>query len=344
MGAAGNRAKKPQVFQPEFVFVFAFSHFLSKKRFISKMCFLTLFVKEGNFRWNFPCAVGALCVLGIGCWGRGIEYKSDGALDTGAPETVACGEQPEEITGWSIRGVAVDLETLQPASLADGLCATAIDPSPVLAGSDPTDLAVGQVCDDGAFAIYNLGDAPAVGMFVVIDDCEPSADDTADTVQDLVLQSANGVKSDDVAGLEAGDEYVMNSEEGKGDLTYLTRTYQAVLEAELVAYTGSLDADGFLGGRLLDASLQSVAGATIDCSTCGELTPSYQDADASDGRFETAGEPNAASLVEADSRFFLPGAGVSTYEVQDGGAHSWEPTLLGSLPGYAVFSNFIALD
>jgi len=284
----------------------------------------------------------ATALMAAGCSGRNIEYAPDGTVDTSAPETVGCGEAPEEATGWSIEGVALDLETLAPPSAADGLCATAIDPSPVLSGQPPSDLAVGQVCDDGRFAIYNLGDAPAVGMFVVIDDCVPGNGDTASELQDLVLQSANGVKSSDVAGLGPGDVYVMDSVTGKGDLTYLTRSYQATLEAELVAYEGSLDDDGFLGGRLLDADLEPVAGATIDCSTCGELTASYQDDDATDGLFETGGTPNAST--SASGRFFLPRAGVSTYKVEDGGAHTWEETLLGSLPGYAVFSNFIATN
>lgn len=297
-------------------------------------------------RSTFPARVltAATALMAAGCWGRNIEYKSDGTVDTGAPDTVACGDEPDEITGWTIQGVALDLETLTPASAADGLCATAIDPSPVLAGQPPNDLAVGQVCDDGAFAIYNLGDAPAVGMFVVIDDCKPGANDTGATEQDDVLQSANGVKSDDVAGLGAGDVYVMDSVTGKGDLTYLTRTYQATLEGQLVGYSGSLDTDGFLGGRLLDASMAPVVGATIDCSTCGELTASYQDGDASDGLFETGGAANTATTADGDGRYFLPGAGVSTYEIEDGGTHTWEATLLGSLPGYAVFSNFIATN
>ena len=286
----------------------------------------------------------AAALMAAGCWGRNIEYAPDGTLDTSGPDTVACGEEPDETTGWTIQGVALDLETLTPPSAADGLCATAIDPSPVLAGQPPNDLAVGQVCDDGRFAIYNLGDAPAVGMFVVIDDCEPGAGDTAGDPQDLVLQSANGVKSSDVAGLGAGDVYVMDSVTGKGDLTYLTRSYQATIEAELVNYDGSLDEDGFLGGRLLDASLAPVAGAVLDCGGCSLLTASYQDGDASDGLFTTAGEPNEASILEGDARFFLPGAGVDTYAVADVGTHTWERTLLGSLPGYAVFSNFIATN
>lgn len=283
-------------------------------------------------------------LMAAGCWGRDIAYQSDGTVDTGPTETIACGEEPEEITGWTIQGVALDLETLTPAAAADGLCATAIDPSPVLAGQPPNDIASGQVCDDGAFAIYNLGDAPAVGMFVVIDDCKPDAADTAAVEQDTVLQSANGVKSSDVAGLGPGDVYVMDSVTGKGDLTYLTRTYQPTLEAQLIGYSGSLDTDGFLGGRLLDASLAPVVGASIDCSTCSLLTASYQDADDTDGLFETGGAPNTATTADGDGRYFLPGAGVSTYEIEDGGTHSWEPTLLGSLPGYAVFSNFIATN
>lgn len=293
---------------------------------------------------TFPTRLltASLALVAAGCWGRDIEYKSDGTVDTGPTEIVACGDEPDEITGWTIQGVALDLETLTPAAAADGLCATAIDPSPVLAGQPPNDIASGQVCDDGAFAIYNLGEAPAVGMFVVIDDCKPGEGDTASAEQDDVLQSANGVKSSDVAGLGAGDVYVMDSVTGKGDLTYLTRTYQPTLEAQLVNYSGSLDTDGFLGGRLLAADLTPVAGATIDCSTCGELTASYQDGDDTDGLFETGGAANTATTSDGDGRYFLPGAGVSTYEVSDGGTHTWEPTLLGSLPGYAVFSNFIA--
>lgn len=299
-----------------------------------------------NRHSTFPVRqlAAAAALMTAGCWGRGIEYKSDGTVDTGPTDVVACGEQPDEVTGWTIQGVAVDLETLTPAAASDGLCATAIDPSPVLAGQPPNDLASGQVCDDGAFAIYNLGAAPAVGMFVVIDDCKPGEGDTAAVAQDDVLQSANGVKSDDVVGLGAGDVYVMDSETGKGNLTYLSRTYQVTLEGELIDYAGSLDSDGFLGGRLLDADLAPVTGASIDCSTCGALVASYQDGDASDGLFSTGGAANAATTADGDGRYFLPGAGVSTYEIDDGGAHSWEPTLLGSLPGYAVFSNFIATN
>jgi hypothetical protein len=33
---------------------------------------------------------------------------------------------------------------------------------------------------------------------------------------------------------------------------------------------------------------------------------------------------------------------VGTYSADDGGAHTWTPTLFGSLPGYAVLVNFDA--
>jgi hypothetical protein len=295
---------------------------------------------------TFPTRLltASLALMAAGCWGRDIEYKSDGTVDTGPTEIVACGDEPDEITGWTLQGVAIDLETETRAAAADGLCATAIDPSPVLAGQPPIDLASAQICDDGAFTIYNLGAAPAVGMFVLIDDCAPGEGDTAATEQDDVLQSANGVSSDDIAGLGAGDVYVMDSATGKGDLVYLTRTFQLTLEAEFINPAGSIDETGFLGGRLLDASLAPVTGATIDCSGCGSLTASYPDNDDSDGLFMTGGTANAASMAEADGRFYLPGASVDTYNIDDGGTHTWEGTLLGGLAGYAVFSNFIATN
>lgn len=298
--------------------------------------------RPSTFPTRLLAATTAL--MAAGCWGRDIEYQSDGSVDTGPTEIVACGEEPEEITGWTLQGVADDLETGTPATAADGLCATAIDPSPVLAGQPPINLASAQICDDGAFTIYNLGDAPAVGMFILIDDCGPGEGDTAAIEQDNVLQSANGVSSDDVAGFGAGDVYVADSATGKGDLVYLTRSFQVTLEAEFINPAGSIDETGFLGGRLLDASLAPVTGATIDCGACGPLTASYPDGDASDGLFETGGTANAASTAEGDGRFYLPGASVDTYTIDDGGVHTWEATLLGGLAGYAVFSNFIATN
>jgi hypothetical protein len=298
-----------------------------------------------NVRSMLPIA----CLLTVGCWGRNIDYEGGGPVDTSGPETVSCGEEPEEVTGWRIEGVTLDLETGLAPAMTAGLCATAIDPSPVLAGGDPVDLAVGQVCDDGVFKIFNLGDAPAVGMFVVIDDCPPgfsgdTADESDDEQANTVLRSANGMKSDDIVGLGAGDVYYMNSTDGDADTSYLSRTYQVTIEAELVEYEGSLDDSGFLGGRILDSSLNPVEGATIDCGNCGLLTASYQDDDASDGLFLTGTTANAATLTSGSGRYFLPGAGVSTYTIDDGGTHTWDATLLGSLPGYAVFSNFTATN
>ena len=63
----------------------------------------------------------SLALMAAGCWGRDIEYKSDGTVDTGPTEIVACGDEPDEITGWTIQGVALDLETLTPAAAASAM-------------------------------------------------------------------------------------------------------------------------------------------------------------------------------------------------------------------------------
>ena len=78
------------------------------------------------------------CLLTVGCWGRGAEYEGGGPVDTSGPETVSCGEEPEEVTGWRIEGVTLDLETGLAPMMADGLCATAIDPSPTATAIEPT--------------------------------------------------------------------------------------------------------------------------------------------------------------------------------------------------------------
>ena len=90
-------------------------------------------------------------------------------------------------------------------------------------------------------------------------------------------------------------------------------------------------ADGFMAGFVMD----------LDYDYVSEHHPThrvadfyYLDDDPSDGMFYTAGERNTQTDASVRSIF---GAPIFTYKADDGGTHTWEPQLFGSLPDYASF-------
>jgi hypothetical protein len=68
----------------------------------------------------------------------------------------------------------------------------------------------------------------------------------------------------------------------------------------------------------------------------------YQDGEASDGIYGSGSTANTTTLAEGDGIFMIPAAPIFTYTCDDGGAHTWESTLLGSLQAYAVYIRFTA--
>ena len=261
-----------------------------------------------------PNAVACFLLALAGCIGRGIPYEG-GKADEPAP--------PGE--GYALEGTVRDVETGElPAA---GLCASAIDPTPAITGGDPEILGTGTVEADGTFSVGGITESPAVGVFVGIDDCEESG-------EDLVINAATGVPAEEITGKGTGDVV--------GGIRAVVVTHDlADRWAADIGWDGDLGADGFLAGFVLDAQGNPVSGAAIDCQGCAD--DYYLDADAADGLFGAGATFNAETDAAAGAMFLIPAAPIFTYECADGGAHTWDSTLFGSVPGIGAFIDFDAL-
>lgn len=278
-----------------------------------------------------------LLVVSTGCLGtRDVEpdWLGTTATDDGssaaveeAPEPVECGEDDTgDAEGFAVSGTIEDLATGLSPENTDVLCAYALDPTPVLSGGEPIVMAASAVCEGGEFHIGGLSDPPSVGMFVSIADCDASSP--------TVMKSATGIDFDDVKDLGDGDELTDKT-------AYLvTLDYGREVDANLDDYDGDAVTTGFMAGFVMDVNLDYVSGASLSCTGCADFY--YLDDDLSDGMFYTAGERNTATDAAVRSIFVAPGAPIFTYKADDGGAHTWEPQLFGSLPGYASFLLFNA--
>ena len=278
-----------------------------------------------------------ILLLAVGCLGtRDVEPDwLDGSSNEGAgegeeeeaPEPAACGEDDTgEVTGFAVSGTIEDLGTGAGPQDPTALCAYALDPTPVLSGGEPIVMAASAVCDNGEYFVGGLSDPPSIGMFISIADCDSSSP--------TVMRSATGVDFDDVKDLGDGDEL-------EDKIAYLvTLDYGREVDANLDDYDGDAVTTGFMAGFVMDVNLDYVSGASLSCTGCADFY--YLDDDPSDGMFYAAGERNTATDASVRSIFVAPGAPIFTYKADDGGAHSWEPQLFGSLPGYASFLLFNA--
>lgn len=273
-----------------------------------------------------------LALLLPGCWGRGIEYEGGQPQDTSPPETSECGEDLDLTAGINIRGTAVDLQTGQPITRADtsadALCVAAIDPAPAVTGGDPEYLIVSTLCDDGSFALAGLEEVPSIGVMVGVYDCEG---------QGTVMRTVTGVATESFDGMGAGDTL-------EGVTAHsVSATYLATMQADLGTTERDLGAEGFLAGFVTDASGAAVGGATVSCGSCADRPTFYLDANSKDGLWGASGTFNTSTAADARGMFLIPAARITTYTCDDGGVHSWEGNLFGSLPEYAVFIEFDAL-
>jgi hypothetical protein len=239
--------------------------------------------------------------------------------------------------GFRISGTVEDLETRLAPESVDGLCAYALNPTPVLSGGEPTVMAASQVCPGGEYVIGGLSDPPSIGMFVSIADCDAATTgDTGSSAGPTVMKSATGVDFDWVKDLGDGDIY-------EGKIAYLvTIEYGSKINADLSDFDGDAVDVGFMAGFALDADRQPVSGAALACGECADFY--YLDTNHDDGMFMTDGVRNTVTDADADGIFVAPAAPIFTYEASDGGAHTWDPQLFGSLPGYASFLLFNAID
>jgi hypothetical protein len=253
-----------------------------------------------------------------------------GSTDSGIVSTDTGETQP---TGFSMSGVALDLATLTPAP--EGLCIAAADPTKALGGGDLEILAGSQIGADGAFLIEGVTTTSAVGLFMVVQDCEGAEEMT-------VMPTATGVAPSSYGELGDGD-----SLEG---LTMLSISAQAAqgMDASLqgVGYNGdSVTTTGLMAGFVRDAEGTPIAGATVSC-TDGNGDPCapvfYADADPSDGGlFANSTGVNAGTVAEANGLFVVPGAPIFTYSATADG-HAFQDQLFGSVPGLATFMTFFA--
>ncbi len=284
-----------------------------------------------------PTPALVLLPISLGCIGtRNIEpdwLNADGSAQDGPSDgdavEVQSGCEDDEVNttdGFRIAGTVHDVYADDLPADPDALCAYALDPLPVLSGQPPIVMAASKVCPNGDYVIGELYDPPTIGMFVSIDDCEGN--------EDTVMSSATGIDFDDVKNLGDGD--LLSNQRA-----YLvTNEYGSLIDANLDGYDGDAVSLGFMTGFATDVSDQPVDGARLSCGGC--TTFYYMDNDDSDGLFSTGGSMNTATSVEAEAVFVAPEAPIATYAAEDGGNHTWDDQLFGSLPGYASFLLFNA--
>ena len=278
-----------------------------------------------------------ILLLAVGCFGtRDVEpdWLNEGPVgedgegaEEEIPEPAACGEEDTgAVTGFAVSGMIEDLATGEGPLDPTALCAYALDPTPVLSGGEPIVMAASAVCDTGEYFVGGLSNPPSIGMFISIADCDASAP--------TVMKSATGVDFDDVKDLGDGDVF-------EDKTAYLvTLEYGQEVDANLQDYDGDAVSTGFMAGFVMDLDYDYVSGASLSCTGCADFY--YLDDDPSDGMFYTAGERNTQTDASVRSIFVAPGAPIFTYKADDGGTHTWEPQLFGSLPGYASFLLFNA--
>jgi hypothetical protein len=253
-----------------------------------------------------------------------------GSTDSGIVSTDTGETQP---TGFSMSGVALDLATLVPA--VEGLCIAAADPTKALGGGELEILAGAQIGADGAFLIEGVTTTSAVGLFMVVQDCEGAAEMT-------VMPTATGVAPSSYGELGDGDAL-----EG---LTMLSISGPAAQGMDMsltgVGYEGgSVIISGLMAGFVRDAEGAAIAGATVSCTT-GDNKPCapvfYADADPTvGGMFASEEGVNGATRAATGGLFIVPGAPIFTYSAMAEG-YTFQDQLFGSVPGLATFMTFVA--
>ncbi len=278
---------------------------------------------EENMTTRYLSLVLAGSLLLLGCNGRGDDDDNKDTSISGETGT------PEE-GGFAISGTAFDLMANAAADSSlypDGLCVAVGDPTPAISGGEMETIATGTVNSDGSYTVPDIVTTSALGLLVVIYDCDGLGS---------VLASATGVSADDYDGLGDGDEIIDHT------AYVVSADFRDGIDASLAAagYTGnSIEVDGTFVGFVLDMSGNPIAGATVTASS-GDVTTYYADADSTDGMFTTGASVNTATDAATNAMFIIPGAPISNYECEDGGVHSFESQLAGSQPGYAVFIAF----
>ena len=262
----------------------------------------------------FPLlTLGLLVSLGA-CTGD--KTTGDDSTSTG-DDSSGGGDDSGAVEGITISGTASNL--LTGAAATAGLCVVAADPTAAVAGGELTILATSTVNADGTFSVSGVANTSAVGLLVIVEDCEGEGP--------TVLPTATGIKKDDYYDLAAGATL------SDRQIYSIDATSQGAFQAGLTAagYTGDLATDGALVGFVLDSSGSPVGGATV--AGPGTATTYYLNAD---GSFDTDGTDASVNAL-----FVIPAAPVFTYTASADG-YTFSSVLAGSQPGYAVLIRFVA--
>jgi len=168
-------------------------------------------------------SLGLLVGLGA-CTGDDKSTTDDSS--GGGDDSSGGGDDSGAVEGITISGSASNLLTGAPAT--EGLCVVAADPTAAVAGGELTVLATSTVNADGTFSVSGVANTSAVGLLVIVEDCEGEGP--------TVLPTATGIKKDDYYDLAAGATLSDRS------IYSIDATSQAAFQAGLTAagYTGDL--------------------------------------------------------------------------------------------------------
>ncbi len=251
-------------------------------------------------------------------------------LDTAA--TAAAPARDTASAGFSVSGLAYDPFSTtehgtQGLPAAEGLCVYLADPTPALATGSAADLdllAGTATGTSGTFALEGVHTTSLVGLFLVVDDCDPETD--------TVSTSITGVTLGDYLDLSDGDLL------GDQIALVLDATILAAIEASLpyAGFAGSYLEGGAMIGFALDAEGVPAHGATVVRADGEPADVYYADANPLDGLFSAGAAANTATDAYASAMFLIPGAPLTEWTVAHGEA-SFETVFFGTVPGVTTF-------
>lgn len=257
------------------------------------------------------CIALAAASLGMGCPGD-TETTDDTDVDS---DTAAPAARLVNVTGTTTN-------LLTGAAAPEGLCATAVEPTLALDGGELTVLGQAVVDADGKYDIKDVDlDQAPLAIFVVIDDCPDSTEDT-------VFPTGTGLASDSYADNVAGDTL------NRDPFWFDNETAAGMNQSFALAGSEKTTADGVVIMFVLDEQGAPLPGATVSCAGegCDTLEAYYLDGDPTDGLFTTEGSVNAATVAGIAA---LPGGPVGNYTATAEGK-TFSSSLFGSIPGLAA--------
>ncbi len=272
-------------------------------------------------------------VAAVGCTGDDDDKETGD--DTGMemmPDDTA--PPPPPLT-YSIEAEFVELTVTAPeVTDTSTLCATLIDPTPILSNGDAIELAAGQFNAEGTVTFEGITAMPTIGMIISLDDCPDSTEDT------IGIATSTGVLNAQYADAKDGSTVEVTA------FGLPTTLFAGLTEAAAaIDDTVDLSAGGFMMGFALDGTTSPalpVAGVTV--STNPEPTVWYLDAAIDKAGFgpfagESGLNTETQPLVGA---FLVPNAGIGAWSATDtSGTLAFGDVTFGGFPDQATVIAFL---